>query len=72
MFVAIVFDPQTMGGIALLVKDPRPFFLAIGHEGSPLSAPSAQAGGMFWFRRKKLSGSTFRFSVLSRSYFSAP
>ena len=24
---------------------------------------------MFWFRRKKLSGSYFRFSARSRSYF---
>ena len=30
------------------------------------------SGGMFWLSRKKLSGSYFRFSALSRSYFSAP
>ena len=29
-------------------------------------------GGMFWLRRKRLSGSYFRFSACSRSYFSGP
>jgi len=31
-----------------------------------------QPGRMFWFRRKKLAGSYFRLSALSRSYLAAP
>lgn len=60
-------DPVAHGG----VEAERPLQVgdAVGGEERPHAVAPAGLGGMFWFRRNTLSGSTASFSAVSRASF---